>query len=178
MDREGTGDPPSEDGPKDEAFDVRRDHRYGVSRYLEDFEVGETFYIPSRTMTEALFAAFQLASGDNDPIHYDVEYCRARGHKNLLAHGLQTLIQTAAGAGTFPHQVSDSLIGLIEISGRILKPVYAGDTLYPLLTVSEITPQTTTGVLAMRATVHNQDSVLVFEGEHKYLIRRRAGHPA
>ena len=178
MDKEAPGDPPAKDGPKDKAFDVRRDHRYGVSRYLEDFEVGETFYIPSRTMTEALFAAFQLASGDNDPIHYDVEYCRARGHKNLLAHGLQTLIQTAAGAGTFPHQVSDSLIGLIEISGRILKPVYAGDTLYPLLTVSEITPQNTTGVLAMRATVHNQDSVLVFEGEHKYLIRRRAGHPA
>ena len=93
-----------------------------------------------------------------------MEYCRARGHRHLLAHGLQTLIQTAAGAGTFPHQVSDSLIGMIEVSGRILKPVYAGDTLYPLLTISEITPQTTTGVLAMRATVHNQDSVLVFEG--------------
>ena len=177
MATEGSDDPSAGDDGTDDAFDVRRDHRYGVSRYLEDFEIGETFYIPSRTMTEALFAAFQLASGDNDPIHYDVEYCRARGHKNLLAHGLQTLIQTAAGAGTFPHQVSDSLIGLIEISGRILKPVYAGDTLYPLLTVSEITPQTTTGVLAMRATVHNQDSVLVFEGEHKYLIRRRAGHP-
>ena len=178
MDGEGAGGPPAGKSQNDDAFDVRRDHRYGVSRYLEDFEVGETFYIPSRTMTEALFAAFQLASGDNDPIHYDVEYCRARGHKHLLAHGLQTLIQTAAGAGTFPHQVSDSLMGLIEVSGRILRPVYAGDTVYPLLTISEITPQTTTGLLTMTATVHNQDSVLVFEGEHKYLIRRRTSQPA
>ncbi len=165
-------DKPAGEGDK-APFDVRRDHRFGASRYLEDFEVGETFYIPSRTMTAAIFAAFQLASGDNDPIHYDVEYCRARGHKNLLAHGLQTLIQTAAGAGTFPHQVSDSLLGLIEVSGRILQPVYAGDTVYPLLTITDIAPQRTTGVLSMAATVHNQDSVLVFEGEHKYLIRRR-----
>ena len=50
-------------------------------------------------MTDALFAAFQLASGDNDPIHYDVEFCKEHGHPALLAHGLQVFIQTAAGAG-------------------------------------------------------------------------------
>lgn len=153
-------------------FDVQRDHNYGKSRYLEDFELGETFYIPSRTMNDAMFAAFQLASGDNDPIHYDVEYCKARGHKNLLAHGMQILIQTAAGAGTFPHQVADSLMGMLEISGKVLKPVYAGDTVYPLLTVSEITLQNTTGILQLDADVWNQDSVKVFEGKHRYLIRK------
>ena len=44
-------------------------------RYFEDFEIGEVFHIPSRTVTDAYFAAFQLASGDNHPIHYDREYC-------------------------------------------------------------------------------------------------------
>lgn len=156
-----------------EDFKVGRDHTYGPSRYLEDFTVGETFYIPSRTMTDAIFGAFQLASGDNDPIHYDIEYCRAKGHKNLLAHGMQILIQTAAGAGTFPHQVADTLLGLLEISGKMLEPVYAGDTVYPLLTVSEIQPQNTTGILVLEAVVWNQDNVKVFEGAHKYLIRRR-----
>jgi len=39
------------------------------TRYLEDFIVGETFILPSRTMIDALFAAFQLASGDNHPVH-------------------------------------------------------------------------------------------------------------
>jgi acyl dehydratase len=43
-------------------------------------------------MTDALLAAFQLASGDNDPIHYDVESCKERGHPAILAHGLQVLI--------------------------------------------------------------------------------------
>ena len=154
-------------------FNVLRDHSAGPTRYLEDFKVGEQYYIPSRTMTDALFAAFQLASGDNDPIHYDVNYCQNRGHPGLLAHGMQVLIQTAAGAGTFPQQVAESLIGMLELSGKILKPVYAGDTLYPRLIVSEIIPQNTTGILALQAEVWNQENAKVFEGEHRYLIRTR-----
>lgn len=158
-------------------FNVLRDLTAGPSRFFEDFDVGERFYIPSRTLTPALFAAFQLASGDNDPIHYDVNYCAARGHKNLLAHGMQVMIQTAAGAGTFPQQVAESLLGMIELSGRILKPVYAGDTLYPQLTVSRLTPQNTTGIVTLQADVWNQDSVKVFQGEHRYLIRKRKAGP-
>ena len=49
-------------------------------------------------MTPAVFAAFQSASGDTHPVHYDVEYCRARGMPDLLAHGFQTLIHTAPGS--------------------------------------------------------------------------------
>ena len=81
-------------------------HRFGESRYFEDMKVGEAFYLPSRTLTDANFAAFQTVSGDNHPIHYDVEYCRRQGHPGLLAHGFQVLAQTAAGAGIFPHVVT------------------------------------------------------------------------
>src|SRR5258705_4520150 len=102
-------------------------------RWLEDFVLGERFAIPSRTQTSAVFAAFQTASGDTHPIHYDVEYCRARGMPNLLAHGFQTLVHTAPGAGLFPYLVEESLGGFLEPPSRFLKPVYAGDTIYPAL---------------------------------------------
>jgi acyl dehydratase len=156
-----------------EPFDPRR-HRFGASRYFEDFAPGETFHIPSRTVTEAQFLAFQAASGDNHPIHYDREFCRRHGHPDLLAHGFQVLIQTAAGAGLFPFLVEESLVAFIEQSCRFLKPVHAGDTLYPQLAVTGLKPQRTTGVLTLRSTVHNQRGELVLEGEQKYLIRRRA----
>ena len=116
---------------------------------------------------------FQAASGDNDPIHYDLEYCKKRGHPEMLAHGLQVMIQTAAGAGTFPSEVRDSLIGLIEISGKMLKPVYREDTLYPELMISKLISQNTTGVLEMKAAIYNQKNILVFEGFHKYLIKKK-----
>ena len=154
-------------------FDAARDHRFAETRWFDDFVVGERFWIPSRTQTDALFGAFQLASGDNGPIHYDAEYCSRRGHPGMLAHGMQVMVQTAAGAGVFPHLVADSLVALLECSAKFVRPVYAGDTLYPWLEIVELVPQRSTGVVAMRATVHNQKNELVLEGSHRYLLRRR-----
>lgn len=148
-------------------------HSFGETRYFDDFELGETFYIPSRTLTDANFLAFQAVSGDNHPIHYDREYCRRHGHDELLAHGLQVLAQTAAGASILPHQMGEALIGFLEQSSRFLKPVYAGDTLYSSLKITGLKPQNTTGVMTCAATVHNQDGVLVLDGWHKYLLRKR-----
>jgi acyl dehydratase len=125
-------------------------------------------------VTEAQFLAFQAASGDNHPIHYDREHCRAHGHPELLAHGYQVVIQSAAGAGIFPFLVEESLMGFIEQSSRFMKPVYAGDTLYPLLEVAELKPQRTTGVLTLRSTIHNQRQELVMDGMQRYLLKRRA----
>lgn len=151
----------------------KRERNARASRWFEDFSLGEVYTLPSRTQTGGLFAMFQAASGDNDPIHYDAEYCRARGHRDMLAHGMQVMIQSAAGAGTFPSEVADSLIAMLNVSGSFLKPVYREDTLYPQLEIVGLEPQNSTGILTMRATIHNQDDVPVFEGRHRYLIRKR-----
>ena len=143
------------------------------SKYFEDFSIGDKYVLPSRTQTSAIFSMFQGASGDNDPIHYDKEFCKLRGHPEMLAHGLQILIQTAAGAGTFPSEVRDTLLGLIEVSGKMLKPVYREDTLYPELVISNLISQNTTGIIEMKALVNNQNNVLVFEGFHKYLVKKK-----
>lgn len=150
-----------------------KQHQMCEQRYFDDFVLGERFNLPSRTMTDALFAAFQLASGDNHPVHYDVEYCRAHGMPHMLAHGFQVVIQTAAGAGLFPHMVEESLKAFIEQSSRFLKPVYVGDTLYSSLEVIELVPGRTTGVLTMRSQVLNQKNECVMEGMQKYLLRKR-----
>ena len=154
-------------------FDPAAHRMVPQQRWFEDFTLGERFLLPSRTMTEAIFLAFQAASGDNHPVHYDVEYCRARGMPHMLAHGFQVVIQTAAGAGTFPHLIEESLKGFLEQSSRFLHPVFVGDTLYAALEVDEVTPQRTTGVLGLRSTVHNQRGMLVMEGRQRYLLRRR-----
>lgn len=149
-------------------------HRRCASRWFDDFKLGERFVLPSRTMTDALFLAFQSASGDNHPIHYDVEYCRRRGMPQMLAHGYQVLIQTAAGAGEFPFMVEDSLVAFIDQSSRFLRPVYSGDTVYPALEIVALVPNRTTGVIAMNSTVHNQRAELVMEGTQRYLLRRKS----
>src|SRR5215813_14983628 len=155
-----------------DGFD-RRQHRFPEKRYFEDLKLGERFYIPSRTVTEAHFAAFQTVSADNHPIHYDVEYCRERGHPGPLAHGFQILCCTAAGASNFALAIGDSLIAFVEQSSKFLKPVHPGDTLYPMLEIAALTPQRSTGIVTLAATVRNQKGELVLTGEQKILLRKR-----
>ena len=154
-------------------FDPATHRMIPEQRWFDDFKIGERFVLPSRTMTEAVFLAFQGASGDNHPVHYDVEYCKARGMPSLLAHGFQSLAQTAPGAGLFPYMIEESLVGFIEQSSRFHKPVFAGDTLYPVLEINELSPNRTTGVVGLRSTVHNQRREMVLEGSQRYLLRRR-----
>ena len=153
------------------AFDPKT-HNVTEPRGFADLKVGEVYRSPSRTVTDAHFAAFQVLSGDNHPIHYDIEFCKTHGLRGMLAHGFQVLAFSAAGAGTFPHMIGEALIGFVEQSSKFLKGVYVGDTLYPALTITALIPQRTTGIVVMAATIHNQNSELVLTGEHKYLLRK------
>src|ERR1700682_1033741 len=155
-------------------FDPALHRMVPEQRWFEDFVLDERFVIPSRTQTSAVFAAFQPRAGTPHPIHYDVEYCRVRGMPDLLAHGFQTLAHTAPGSGLFPYLVEESMIGFLEQSSKFIKPVYAGDTIYPALEVTELVPGRSTGVVTLRSTVFNQRRELVLEGMQKFLIRRRA----
>jgi len=143
------------------------------TRWFEDFFVGEHFTLPPRPLTAALFAAFAEASGETHPLHTDPDYCRARGMPNILAHGFLVAIQTVAGAGLFPYLVEQSLVGLLDQSSRFARPVYCGDILHAVLTVTELAPNTSTGVVGLRSTVHNQRRELVLEGTQRWLLRMR-----
>ena len=155
-------------------FDPAAHRMVPDQRWFEDFVVGERFVIPSRTQTSAVFAAFQTASGDTHPIHYDVEFCRNRGMPDLLAHGFQTLVHTAPGAGLFPYIVEDEVARVRDERSDCATPVQDGDTIYPALEVIELVPGRTTGVVTLRSTVFNQRKELVLEGMQKFLVKRRA----
>ncbi len=56
---------------------------------------------------------------------------------------------------------------------RMRKYLFLGDTLYPMLEVTELKPGRTTGVAVLALTIHNQKGELVCDGAHKYLIKKR-----
>jgi acyl dehydratase len=143
------------------------------SRWFEDFFVGERFVLPSRAMSASLFGAFADASGETHPLHTDPEYCRNRELPAMLAHGMMVAIQTVAGAGLFPFMVEDSLVALLDQSSRFVRPVYEGDVLQPVLQVTALSPNTSTGVIGLRSTVHNQRRELVLEGTQRWLLRKQ-----
>jgi acyl dehydratase len=145
--------------------------------HFEDFRVGAIYESPPRTLSEADFLAFQALTGDDHPIHYDLEYCRRRGHPERLAHGLLLMAHTALGASSLAPRVHESMMAFLEQSGHFLRPVYVGDTLHPRLIVAELKAQRTTGVVTLRVELTNQRGEPVLEGRHVYLVRRRAARP-
>jgi len=133
--------------------------------------IGDVFRAPSRTLTDAHASAFQTVSCDNHPVHYDVEWARKHGHSAPVVHGLQVLAFTAPGATLFPHYIGEEFISFSEVSCQFLGEVHAGDTLYPVLEITDLISQGDTGVVVTAATVHNQRGELVLSGQHKYLLR-------
>ena len=138
---------------------------------FEDLKVGDVFRAPSRTLTDAHSAAFQTVSCDNHPVHYDADWAHKHGHSAPAVHGLQVLAFTAPGATLFPHYIGEAFIAFTELSCQFLKEVHSGDTLYPMLEITDLIPQGDKGTVVTAATVHNQRGELVLSGQHKYLLR-------
>jgi acyl dehydratase len=66
-------------------------------RYLDDFKPGQVFKSNPQTLSKKHFSAFAEMTGDAHPIHYDVDYARAKGWDAPLAHGLLLLGLCAIG---------------------------------------------------------------------------------
>ena len=146
-------------------------HQMVPLRSFSDFSIGEVFRAPARTITEGLFSAFQAASGDNAPLHYDREFLKRIGHEELYAHGFLTLIQSSIGATPLAHQLGENLIGFVEQSSKFLKQVYCGDTLYAEFEIKKLLLSKTTGIMVLSTCTYNQRSILVLTGTQKYLIK-------
>src|SRR5882672_1440576 len=111
-------------------FDPAEHRMVPQQRWFEDFVLGERFVIPSRTMTSAVFAAFQTASGDTHPIHYDVEYSRARGDgacarpQHRHGHLAQHRVQPGPRAGTGgPAEIPDPPPAGVAVASDARKPI-------------------------------------------------------
>jgi acyl dehydratase len=143
-------------------------------KYFEDFKVGERFKIPSRTITETHYLLFSALTGDNHPIHYDEEYCKKTVFGRRVAHGLLLASLTALGASDTSFATENSVLAFAEQWSRFLKPVFIGDTLAPILEVTELIPKGKRGIMKVRCSITNQRGELVLEGGHTYFMKCRS----
>ena len=146
-------------------------------KFFEDFRLGDTYRIPSKTIHDGHFLFFAGLTGDAHPIHYDDEYCKDHPFGKRVAHGLLLNTMTALGGSSLSSFVEDSMIAFLSQSSRFVHPVFIGDTIYPELAVSELIPKKNNGVVKFRSIVKNQKNEVVLEGEHVYLIKKRSSRP-
>jgi 3-hydroxybutyryl-CoA dehydratase len=130
--------------------------------------VGETFTSPSKTLTDAHFLFFAGLTGDNHPIHYDVEYARKMRFGKPLAHGLLLASMTALGASPANSRIDGFVF--IEQGCRFLQPVVIGDTITPCLVVEKHWQEGRRHFVRLITKLTNQHGAIVLEGFQVYQI--------
>lgn len=133
------------------------------TRFLEDFEIGETWESAPTTLTADEIIDFGRHY-DPQPMHTDADRAAAGPFKGLVASGWHVaalsmrLFVEAGGHGDTP------VLGLGIDELRWLAPVRAGDTLTVRRVVIEARRSATNpthGIVRTRVTVHNQDRTTV-----------------
>ncbi len=138
-----------------------------MERALE-IEPGQVFTSPSKTLTDAHFLFFSGLTGDNHPIHYDVEYAKSTRFGAPLAHGLLLAAMTALGGSDASFRIDGFVF--VEQGSRFLKPVLVGDTIQSRLTVEKIWKEGRRQFVRFATVLRNQRDESVLEGFHVYQI--------
>lgn len=145
---------------------------------FEDFQKGDTFLSPARTVTEADIVNFAGLSGDYNPLHTDAEYGKRTIFGERVAHGLLGLV-IASGLFTRTEVslgMQESLLALLGIqSWKFMKPIKIGDTVHLKVEVLETkeTSHPERGVVMFKRTLINQHGEAVQEGEMPILLKKR-----
>jgi acyl dehydratase len=148
-----------------------------MGKYYEDFEVGERFETPARTVTEADITMFAGLSGDYNPLHTDEVFAAATPYGGRIAHGLLGLAMSsglAARTGVFDGTAL-ALLGVSDWSFR--GPIKPGDTIRVEVEIVGKRPSKRPGrgVVQRRMRIRNQDGDVVQEGTFVLLMRCRDG---
>lgn len=148
------------------------------SRTVPAFAEGIHLLTPSRTITEADFAAIINVTWENGPLHTDAEYMKGTVFGRPILGG-PCLIGIAAGLTSNSMYASwnaagldcYAALGIDEI--RYDAPLFAGDTIHADVLVAEFHP--TKNGSAFFCEVHdtllNQDDQVILRMKRSYLLK-------
>lgn len=146
-----------------------------MSRYFEEFKVGDVFETAGVTVTESMIVDFALTY-DPQPFHIDALAAAKGPFGSLIASGFQTLALSFRlwhQTGVF-HTTSKGGFGMDEI--RWTRPVRPGDTLRVRVEVVETRASRNnpaTGVVRFAYTTLNQHGEVVQTLTANQLVQRR-----
>ncbi|WP_232319153.1 MULTISPECIES: MaoC/PaaZ C-terminal domain-containing protein [Sporosarcina] len=143
--------------------------------FYEDFQVGDVYFSPSRTVTEADIVNFAGLSGDYNALHTDEEYARDSIFGQRIAHGMLGMV-IASGLFTrtdLNGRMSPTLLALLGIdSWKFISPIKINDTIRLEIEIADKreTSQGGKGIVFFKRKVINQNGDLLQEGTTPMLI--------
>lgn len=154
-------------------------YRETYGRYFEEFNVGDIYeHRPGRTITDNDNIWFSLLTMNQHPSHCDHAFAaRTEFGKPLVASPLTVAIMTGQSVSDVSQKAVANL-GWKEI--RLLKPVFAGDTIYSeteVLEKRESEKRPTQGIVTIKTVGKNQHGDVVCDFVRVMLIWKRGFGP-
>ena len=146
-----------------------------MSKYLDEYVVGEKFVSSARTVTETDVVMFACSTGDMHPNHTDAAYMEKSGFGRRIAHGLLG-ISWAHGFLYRLDLITESAIAFLKIEDWTFHaPIFFGDTLHAEITVKEIVPSRSKpdrGILKLFFELVKQDGTVCQSGTKWIMMKR------
>ena len=145
--------------------------------YFEDFQVGQEWTSPSRTMTEADVTLFAMLSGDYDEIHTSEEWAkRSSAYKTRIAHGMLGMCIIEGLKKRIPDFAGTRYVASLEYTWKFTGPIFLGDTVHLKIRISKLRESKSKpdrAIIWENVQMINQRGEVVQAGEHSLMIWRR-----
>ncbi len=139
--------------------------------YFEYFEIGQEFKVENVKITKERIISF-AEHYDPLPLHLDEEYAKRTGFGGLIAPGVMSFMLVWAEYVKL-NIWGDALVAGKRTSITWHSPVYAGDVLRGVSTISGMREKNTTGTLEVTVHIYNQNDKLVISDVSELVLRLR-----
>ena len=148
----------------------------GIGFYWDDLEVGQEFKTLNRTITEADIVSFIGVTGMVETLFTDLSFGDhgggLMGGRVAPAALSYTIIEGLLCQST----MQTTGLALLEVEKKVLKPVFAGDTIHAEVKVTAVRPTSkgNRGIVTTQNDITNQDGETVITYR---AVRMMAGRP-
>lgn len=144
-----------------------------MGRLFDEFNIGQRFETPSRTITEADIGTFAGLTGDYNPVHTDEVFAAATGFGGRVAHGPMG-IGIAFGLASRLDLIDGTVVALLGVTWDFKAPMRPGSTIRAMIEVVETrnVSNPAHGLLGLSIALVDENDNLLQQGNARLLMRK------
>lgn len=145
------------------------------AKFYDEFQVGDSWESPRRTITETDVVMFAAITGDHNPIHTDEEFAKTTVFGGRILHG-PAGFAIAAGLESRLGIKEGTAIAFLGMTWDLKGPIRIGDTIRvrERVTSKRDTKKPSAGIVFFQVELVNQKNEVVQEGEWKVMMIRKS----